>query len=194
VGRAERVEAKRCVPPRAHHPKSEHTLPALRAIQPHDCVARAQPPPRRPPLPCAGPTSIELSACWSPAVCTLSSRMEARSASSLPSSWLQIMEPMRILPAGWMPYSLGMTAAARARAACGVRGRTAGKDRVTQQEAPTGRHLGPCSLPACKAAGGPSPCRAQHGSPAQEHARTEYTGLRRRPRCLLWMASYLAAS
>ena len=89
-----------------------------------------------PPFPPAQPhpaqrTSSELSACCSPAVCTLSSRIDARSASSLPSSWLQIMEPMRSLPAGWMPYSLGMTAAASARAVCRAEeGRAGGWSRL----------------------------------------------------------------
>lgn len=62
---------------------------------------------------------MELSECWRPAVCTLSSRIDAKSANSLPSNWLQIIDPMRSLPAGCMPYSLGITAAARARAVCG---------------------------------------------------------------------------
>lgn len=46
------------------------------------------------------------------AVAMDSSRMLARSASSLPSSAQQILEPMRIFPGGSMPYSLGITQSA----------------------------------------------------------------------------------
>lgn len=52
------------------------------------------------------------------AVAMDSSRMLARSASSLPSSAQQILEPMRILPAGSMPYSLGITQSASCFATC----------------------------------------------------------------------------
>lgn len=42
----------------------------------------------------------------SPEVAMLSSRMDARSASSLPSRVQQIMDPMRSLPAGMEMYEL----------------------------------------------------------------------------------------
>lgn len=52
------------------------------------------------------------------AVARLSSRMLARSASSLPSRAQQILEPMRSLLLGSMPYSLGITASASTLAVC----------------------------------------------------------------------------
>jgi len=51
-------------------------------------------------------------------VARLSSRMLARSASSLPSSAQQILAPMRSLPPGSMPYSFGITASASTLAVC----------------------------------------------------------------------------
>lgn len=44
--------------------------------------------------------------------------MLPRSARILPSSAAQILEPMRSLPLGSMPYSLGMTAFASTLAVC----------------------------------------------------------------------------
>ena len=52
------------------------------------------------------------------AVARLSSRMLARSARILPIRLEQILEPMRSLPPGSMPYSLGMTALASSFAVC----------------------------------------------------------------------------
>ena len=52
------------------------------------------------------------------AVAMDSSRMLPKSARTLPSRLVQMLEPMRILPAGSMPYSLGMTASASCLAAC----------------------------------------------------------------------------
>ena len=52
------------------------------------------------------------------AVAMDSSRMLPRSASTLPSRLVQILDPMRSLLDGSMPYSLGMTASASCFAAC----------------------------------------------------------------------------
>ena len=58
------------------------------------------------------------SAAQRTAVAIDSSCMLLRSASSLPSSAQQILEPMRILLPGSMPYSLGITQSASCFATC----------------------------------------------------------------------------